>query len=471
MKKTYIKTIIGTLIFALLITACSKFEQDFSRKSINELTVITDQTSFSRVQFESLKIPVEIQFSLDESRSYSYCWKAIGDDEIYSLSDEKELDVVIEIPPGTYDLQYEIKDNENNLAHSTIFQLTVNGAFYEGWLVSHNKNNKGVLSFVRSDNMVFEDPITEVNGTEFPGKSIAAFYSAIQFYNDYASIHYFTEEGVYRFDPNNFLLTGKSDDVLPGSFQFGNIAYGASILGADQYIINDGDIHVGMGSFYPEQILMPYSERLGGDYNLFPAVINTAQMATYFYDNKHKRFLQISYLEREISLATSPSESLFDLSNVGKTMIAAMQGRETFSSAIFYFVLEDESGRYFCGIDGNTPHIYQKVEDINCPDFSLASSFATSANLEHMYYTVDNKLYLYNMVANASELLYSFPKGQQIKYIEINRSTSKTLAVATLQGENGEFHLFDIDDLGHFSNDSPSYTKKGFGDIVHISLR
>lgn len=459
------------LVVSRLLYGCSKFDQDFTRSSINEVTVTTSETSFSLVQFEKLVIPVEIKSTLNQTESYNYSWKAIGEDSVYVLSDKKDLDIVVEIPPGSYNLQYELKDGKNGLSYNNIYQLTVNGAFYEGWLVSHNVGTQGRLSFVRSDNTVFEDPASEVNSLTFQGKAIASFYSAIQFYTDYASIHYFTDEGVYRFDPNNFLLTGTTNNVLPGETQFANIAYGASVMGADQYIINDGDVHAGMGSFYSDQILMPYSEGFAIGYRIFPAVITSAQLATYFYDNQSKRFLQAPYLSRELQPVTSASDALFNMANIGKTMIAADKGRSSFSSAIFYFVMEDNNGRYFYGLNGSVPSIFQKVENNKCPDFSTATSFATSGVFEHMYYAVNNKLYLYNMVANSAELLYSFPTGEVIKDIEMKRSTSKTLAVATLNGTAGTFHTFDIDDLGHFVGNAPSKSLTGFGSIVHISPR
>lgn len=473
MNKFIIKGLIGSLVISgiTFLGGCSKFDQDFIRNPINELTVTTTETSFSLVQFEKLEIPVTITSSRSESGTYSYTWKAIADDSVYVISDKKDLDITVEIPPGSYDLQYTITDDKNGLTYNNMYRLTVNGAFYEGWLVTHNGGNQGKLTFVRSDHKMFDDPASDVNNIVFPGKAIAAFYSAIQFYSEYASIHYFTDAGVYRFDPNNFLLTGKTDEVLPGVSHFGNIAYGASVLGADQYIVNDANVHAGMGSFYANQILMPYSEGLSGDYELFPAVITTAQLATYFYDNKEKRFLQIPYLGRELLPATSAADAVFNMAKVGKTMIAADKGRTSSSSGVFYFVMEDPSGRYFYSLNGSTPAIFQKVEDSKCPDFSMATSFATSGIFEHMYYAVNNKLYLYNMVANTAELLYSFPAGQDIKDIEMKRSTSKTLAVATVNGDSGTLHLFEIDDLGHFVRNAPSKSLTGFGNIVHISPR
>lgn len=461
--------VVGSLsIFSI---ACSKFDQDFTTKAINELTIDATETSYTLVQFEKLNIPVSISASQQASGNYSYTWKAIASDKTYIISTEKDLNTTIELSPGTYNLQYTVKDLENGLEFNKLFSLTVNGAFYSGWLVSHNQANKGKLSFVRSDYTVFSNPGEEINTIQFEGKSVGAFYTAIRFYNQYASINYFTDKGVYRFDPNDFKLTGKTENVIPNKTSFGSVAYGATLIGADQYFVIDGKVHAGMGSFYADQILMPYSEGFTGDYDIFPAVITTPYLATYFYDNKAKRFMQVPYLERELSPISGSNAALFNLGNVGKTMIAADKGRAGTTSGIYYFVMEDADGRYFYAINNTSPSYAQKVENTKCPEFSEATSFATSVAFEHMYYVVNNKIYLYNMVANAAELLYTFPSGYKIKDIQIDKSTSKSLAVGTVNNGSGELHLFDINDIGHFVNNKPSRSITGFGEIVHINIK
>lgn len=461
------------LVFGILLfsVSCSKFDQDFTTNPINEVTIDVQQTSYTAVQFENLQIPVNIASSQPEKATYSYTWKAMTNDSVYIISREKDLNVKMELPPNKYNLQFTVTDQENKLEHHKIFSLTVTGIFNEGWLISHNIGTAGRLSFVRADNRVFDDPAAEINKQKFPGKAIASFYAEIPFYSQYASIHYFTDKGIYRFDPASFLLTGATKNVLPNETVFDQLAYGANLSGTDQYYINNGDVHAGMGSFTPQQITMPFTEGFGGDYKLFPIVINSVQMGTYFYDNKYKRFLQSGYLERDLYPVNGSGNDLYNMANVGKTMIAADKGRASSSSTVFYFVMTDNNGRYFYGLDGDKPSLYQKVENSKCPEFSKATCFATSSVLQHMYYTVDNKIYLYNMVANTAQLLYSFPASTQIKAIKIKRKTSKTLAVATWNGSVGQFHTFDIDDLGNFVNQSPSNTLTGFGDIVHIDLR
>lgn len=157
------------------------------------------------------------------------------------------------------------------------------------------------------------------------------------------------------------------------------------------------------------------------------------------------------------------------MSDVGKTMVAVEKGRTTYNSGVFYCIMEDSEGRYVAGINNVDPSLFQKVLDSACPDFSKAKLFAASGIFQHMYYAVGNKIYLYNIVANTAELLYSFPSSHTITDIEIKRKTSRTLAVATWDGTAGNMNLFDINDLGQFVDEGPKKVFDNLGHIVHIS--
>jgi hypothetical protein len=105
----------------------------------------------------------------------------------------------------------------------------------------------------------------------------------------------------------------------------------------------------------------------------------------------------------------------------------------------------------------------------NSPEIGSATNFATSSILKQLYYTVGNKVYLYDMLANAARLIYTFPAGYVIKDIEMLRSTSKQLVIGVDNGAAGEVYYFSINGQGEFSNGT--YAKKftGFGEIIQIA--
>ncbi|MCW8313834.1 PKD-like family lipoprotein [Sphingobacterium thalpophilum] len=465
---------LGLGLIALLMQGCSSFEQDFSITPLGEVKILMDKSEYDVVQLEKIHIPVTLTVPPGKTGRYAYRWKAMTNEAIYILSDKKDLDTIINLPPQQYNIQYTVTDLDNGLEFNKQLFLNVNGAFYEGWLVSHNRGGKGKLTFIRADDVVYPDPVGQANNLSFPENLKATFYTQIPYRAKYASIASFTETEVFRFDPNTFKLTGKSEEVFMSPSGYDGIAWDSGLGGIDQYFINKGELHVGMGDFYPEDILKPYTPGLGGDYDLFPAVISSNSYRTFFYDNKYKRFLVALAFERALTVASNGSNStlsIFNMSNVGKTMIAAEKGRASYSSAVFYFVMQDNEGRYVASINDSDPSLFQKVIDSQCPDFSKAKLFAASGLFQHMYYAVGNKIYLYNIVANTAELLYSFPGAQTITDIEINRKTGRTLAVATLDGTSGILNLFDINDLGQFVDASPKKVFGNLGHIIHINYK
>ncbi|WP_432713867.1 PKD-like family lipoprotein [Pedobacter sp.] len=454
------------------IIGCSKFEQDFTLNKINELTISTEKTAFELVQFDSLLIAPTISESSSSPQGYSYEWKAIIADTVFSFSKERDLHMPVTFSPGAYLLQYIVTDKSNGSQTMKLYTLKVNGAFYEGWLVTHNKQNKGVLSFVRSDDKVFLSPAQDVNHKEYPGKALATHYSYLNNYPALASLLYFTTEGVVRFNPNNFDEIGNTAGIMGKSMTFVDPGFGISTLASDQYIIDNGNLYAGFGIFNPEEILSPFSDRFTGDYSLFPIAFPATPFATYFYDNKYKRFMQVAYRTRIISNSTGNTTAAFNMSNVNRTMVAAEKGGTTNYNSNFYFVMEGTDGRYFMSLNGATPKYNVKVADTNAPDFSRATKFSASAsNIENMYYAYDNKIYLYDIKNNTATKIYEFAVQNKVTFLQVQKKTSKQIAVSTLNGTAGELYLFQIDDMGHFVGNTYSKKFEGFGDIIHLSYR
>jgi hypothetical protein len=133
--------------------------------------------------------------------------------------------------------------------------------------------------------------------------------------------------------------------------------------------------------------------------------------------------------------------------------------------------MEDSAGRYLLSItsDSNNSATGVNQKMVNSPEIGSATNFATSSILKQLYYTVDNKVYLYDMLAKSARLIYTFPGSYVIKDIEMLRSTSKQLVIGVNNGTAGEIYYFDINGQGEFSNNT--YAKKftGFGEIVQVA--
>ncbi|MDR6781481.1 PKD-like family lipoprotein [Pedobacter africanus] len=459
----------------LLAFACHKDNQKFDYQEINNVTVETDVTSYTLFAGDSLIVIPKLKESMPTGEEFTYAWTAsIANSSNASqtqLSASKDLRVKLELVPATYNLNFKVTSKKTGITSMSRVTLTVQAAFYSGWYVANNRAGKASMSFIRADDKIYENPAEEVNKKTYTGKALSVFPST-----SIGVIYFFTAQNAYRFNINDLLeLTDRT-----GTLPLAPVPYtGAPVfstshssLVTDQYIVADGALYAGLGpTFYAAEVLKPFSDRLTGDYNMFPGVFPAAQTTTMFYDNKYKRFMQLPYLDRDLTVLPQTAGN-FNLANVGRTMIAYDSGVAGNNNE-FYYVMEAAGIRSLISTVGIAPGISQAIN--NSPEINEAKHFATSSIFKQMYYAATNKIYKYDILANSSTLVYTFPAGYVVKDLELQRapaaSNSRILAVGTNKGDVGEVYLFDISDSGDFVNQT--YTKKyeGFGEIICIKRR
>ncbi|NGM74840.1 PKD-like family lipoprotein, partial [Sphingobacterium sp. SGL-16] len=161
--------------------------------------------------------------SKPSNSTFEYEWKALSNEKATLLSTDRDLRISVGLAPGSYNLQYTVTDKSNGLQFNKLYNLKVNSGFNSGWFVTHNKNNKAGLSFIRTDKTVFSAPAEDANNKSFSGKALRTYYAFLNNQQNYASILYFTTEGVYRFDPNNFAQVGDTQTILPTVSSFTSI--------------------------------------------------------------------------------------------------------------------------------------------------------------------------------------------------------------------------------------------------------
>lgn len=464
----------GICICALLVmVACQKKDQDFVFEKLNEVSIIPQNDTLIATQFDHLKETPTLTETKPGSSSFNYQWKIYPEysstSDAVILSTKRDLDVNIELPPNTYKLQYKVTNAETGVASFHVYTVIVNGKFYEGWLISNNKGGNAQLSFLRADDTLFLNPAEQFYNTVYKGKAISAF-AGIGL--NMALIYFFTDNGLYRFNANDLFQISSTKDIFPSGKTFSGFSmYGTNDALYDQYIITGGGLYAGFGpSWYLSELLKPFSERFTGDYDLFPGIISSQYSSSYFYDNKYKRFMNAGGLDRTLTPSIGSNTATFNIGNVGKTLIAIDYGTRAYNQDEFYLVMKDDlNNRFLYSIKGRVPGLNQQIG--NSPDIDKATAFATSSLVKHLYYAVENKIYVYDILANSSRLVYSFPSDCRIADLEMFRSTSKRLVVAINKGANGELYYFDIDNIGNFIGGT--YTKKfdGFGEIVHLNYR
>lgn len=464
-----IKFYICALIISCACFWSCKKNQDFTYDQLNELT-INANTDFTVMQFDTLKIDPQITQSKSSGESFTYQWKiydvALAIRTPLIIGTSKALNAVMGLAPsrGGYNLEYKVTNDQTGVSTFKVFKVSITSAFNKGWMVSNTAGGKAQLSFIRSDYKVFLNPAESVNQTTYPGNAVGAyFYTG----TSSAGISFFTDQGSFRFDANNFLYSGKSTiSFKPVKDKF---AFGQSGFKLDEFLINDGGLYALSLIDGPADKI--YTDRLVGDYNLYPKVLSSAPFTTYFYDNKYKRFLYVgSFTGFSIFNAAGSTTTLFNLADTRMTMVGAADGAQTFSSGEFFMVMQADNGdRYLYAILGARPTLNQKF--LNSPEIASAKSFAASLVLRQLYYATDNSIYLYDILANSSSRVYTFPSNTKIKEIQMDQTDSKTLVVATNNNSAGEVYYFKLNSQGGIIGSTYDQKIGGFGEISGINYR
>lgn len=457
------------IVVAIMLTfACRKDTQLFKYEQINDIKIKDAVTDFTVAQRDSLIITPTFVETMPAGDSFSYSWTI--DSKV--IAESKNLRIKVTFSPGTYTMIYKVTSKINGVYTLQRYVITVTGIYPDGWYVVNSKDAKGKVSLIRTDDVIFDNPMEVANNKTYPGKPLGLYN-----FGKGGFFYYFTDQDVYRFNMNDWLELGDKSSILPNlatPLPFKNApVFIMNTSKFDQFIVADGGLYAGISGATSDNV-KPFTQRIPGDYDLFSGVFPNTYNLTYFYDNAKMRFMRMGIFSRILEVAPKTTTSSFDMADVARKMIAYDRGISTlFEEEIeWYFIMEDNDGRYLMSLTydafGNTlPGVNQQM--VNSPEIGSANKFATSSILKQLYYTVGNRVYLYDILAKSARLIYTFPTGYIIKDIEMQRSTSKQLVIGVNNGAAGEVYYFSINAQGEFDNST--YAKKftGFGDIIQIA--
>ncbi|MFD2598211.1 PKD-like family lipoprotein [Sphingobacterium corticis] len=481
----------------LLLFGCNKdkpeFNPDLKTVSGFKTTFPLDSTIVI-FQLDTVRISPEIE-GLEPQKSYSYEWILFSNNmppEV--ISTERNLNEPIGAKPDDgYYLSFSVIDDQTGVKHTVRNYVTIQGAFYEGWLVANNVGNQGRLSFIRMDDEVFMTPLEDINHQKYPGKAVAAISAVNTGFGAEESLNqilYFNDAGLTIFNPDDFVQITDLNESFYDRISFTSKPYfdGTPLL-TDLHLINGGDLLMAAGPFNPGYTpARKFSDRIEGDYSLFPFSFPGEFITAYYYDNLKKRFLTAAYNTRSVYVAnkangaTPGTDGYFNMNNVGKTMIAADYTR----GYDYLSLMRDDNGYYIYSFNINTgfrSSFYRSLPQV--PEVDDLRGFTASGAFRHAYYASRNKIYRIDASSGAVSLIYEFPSDREISDLKMfklkNRSYiqlaslqeqhNKLLAIALNNGEKGEVHYIYLNSLGDLDTSRKPKTFTGFGNIVSLDYR
>lgn len=451
---------------------------------VEEFSIVSPEvTSFEIAQRESLQIEPTLT-GIKPDKKYTYEWRLYDGSEIHVLSTERNLDIPVEISIGTYTFQLLVQEKTSGIkAVGQLLSLKVISGDVPvgvGWLVGNNIDGiKGQMSYIRiADEQVFLNPTEDVNLATYPEKLVAAVsgISPTFFYGDFSQLFYFTENGLRVFDSETLLLISDLNDYFYKPMQFTQIpAYGTNNYNLDQYLIHAGNLYAADGlNFGTNSDFGTFSDRLEGDYEMFPFVFKDEGLTTYFYDNKNMRFMSTSYQSRTLSVPShATTNGQYNINNIGRKMLAS----DRTVSENYLSLMTDNTNYYIYAFrlratSAIAAGYYTQLTQ--APDITQLTAFAAASNVERGYYSTKNKIYKVSATTGDVTLVYEFPSGKEIvdmKLLKTGTDANKQLTVALNSGVQGEVHYVYLDDFGDRDNSRSIKIHTGFGSITNISYR
>lgn len=489
MKKSYIVTFL--CLFVLLQQSCTKDKGNYIYTDINTVDIQTNVTTFTIEQLDQLTIkPTIVESKPNTQNQYTYEWlifptttstlTQVNKEVATLLSTKKDLDTIISQPPNSYFIQYNVINKATGIKSIKRFNVNVVASFYQGWMVMTNTNNLGKLSFIRNDDVIYLDPIKDANNISLKGKGIAS-HSGIS--GQLKEIYVFTSDEILKLSANDFNIIGSDNSLFMQAPPVRMPSYSINTSNSEQFIITNGKLHVTtVPSFFGPA--SKFSVAIEGAYNnLFPFTFHGDNPSTAVYDTESKKFLKVATFDRSLSLFTPNQNNKYDLNNVDKTMVAADLGAQK----IYDIIMKNDNNEFFYyAFDPNTKVNIQALsfhQIQNSPNIHQAISFASSSSIGHIYYATEDKIYLYDILANTSRLLYQFSNNTKIKMLSMYKYKgwgaasvtdpifNKRLVVAANNGTQGSVYYFSIAPTGDFENQTFSKVFTGFGEIEHINYR
>ncbi len=482
----------------LAFTACYKDKGSYQYHPINEISIQNVDTAngYETTFGQPLTITPKIVGTQDTSgaqKQYTYQWSlyfAAGDSVI---SAQKDLNVSLTEPPGTYTLQFTVTDVASGVTYEIKTTVIVVTAVFEGYFVMNNVNGKtrlDMLTFSRTTSTFQQhtDVLTEM-GSALPQQG-----APIQVYC-METVASGATSSTYRI----YLVTAT------GTYKLDNETLGYIPLDDFRYEVT-GDLP---DDFAPTGIVcrfyagsLPLTFFFDSSYNVYRrgyAATSFAYVPINTYAGQSKPFR--AYPEVTTGFTTG---AIFNMDKRSFTSYSLLTGGTTVTDAapslglptgkdmVFmehmlngyaYAVLKDTSAPNYYMLRITTSSMLNSYfAQITGTDIDKAEHFATSPDLGYLFYSVGGKVYEYDPFLKTSFLMID--KGtSKISYLGFQKffksnanysAWAKLLTVGSYdpsgaEGSNGTLEQYTVPTVNGALQLKNSWT--GFGKITSISFR
>ncbi|MDD7885093.1 PKD-like family lipoprotein [Flavivirga sp. 57AJ16] len=479
-------------LLAIMFPACDSDLGNYNYRDINELSFKNFDTinGYNVFTGDSLKLSPDLISSKGQEDNYSYEWSIhiptsfVGYDSI--ISTEKNLKTKIRLNPGNYFLQYKVTDNQTNVLFHIRTNLLVSTPVYEGYMVLNDVDGKSRLDMLSYDNSAetfeqYTDVLQELEsslpeqGTPY---QVLCMYAS-RFKETYG-IYLLTDSGTNRlegetfgWDPINNIRYQMLGDV-PTDFKADHMT-GTALYNNSYpmfFLYTNGNFYCNqdpLNSSFIRYISINNYGNINDPFTASPYIVTTGNN-TVMYDVDNRNFATIGFNKSsaaEVSVSLNyPTgyDLLYMEQSYSGSVYAILQHPSTLKNYLLRFVIGQEQ-TYF--------------EEITGTAFENASHYAVSPDLGYLFYSVDGKVYEYDLSLKTSKLMID-KGGDEITYLSFQNFFNRTgnanyenwakwLTVGSYNGTEGTLEQYSIPPVNGQIIQTNQWT--GFGKIISVSYR
>jgi len=508
MKKIFLYSILF-IIPALVITSCYKDTGNYSYHAINVVTIGNYDTvkGYIALYKDTLRISPAIISSEDvtDEDAYTYKWWYRKTTSVSTIDDSllaktKNLNVPVNIAPGTYTLMYEVTDKNTKVLVHVRATLTVTTEVFEGFMVLSDVNNQSrldMLSYNKTNSLFtqFTDVLKKQNSTvpmngipyqvhcmPYVGTNITQQGYGIFLLNS-AGTNRVNQE-TFAWDPTYNIRYLMAGDV-PANFAAKRMT-GLNVSGTNflYYMIGqDNNVYC-------------YSTQAGYAFRYSPLNVYTPsgipfKVAPYIATNGSMAVMYNMDKKTFVTAAAASSNSVTDVAPAlnyptGLDLLY-MECNYYVEAGVVpntYAILKDPATQKIYLLNFVLTKAQTYYQEITGTDFNLATSYAVSPDHNYVFYSVGSKLYEYDMYLKTSFLMADYG-ASSISYLSFPHfssrfnkpnytSWSKSLLVGVVDaagtaGSNGKLDQYSIPDVNGQLVKTNAWT--GFGKIVSVGYR
>lgn len=476
-------SIISCLILTLALGSCYKDKGDYSYHPINDITISTIADTFRVNKFDTLRITPSIAQSkgLDESH-LKYEWSVYLNTvdlnesshfNIAVLSTQRNLNLQVGLnseSAGPYNLNYKVTDTVTGVSYFKHLILYVSSAMQNGWMLLERKTDHSDISFISTGDLVYHNVFSTANPTKTLSLSANSITSVnvpnggvgvLTFVLDDKDGWFMDKTSLQALRPYSQCFYGTVPSNAPGGITW---LYSESAL----YTINNGTVY-SMNALYGANLFGAAFQQPDAKGSVIaPFVAGGFGYGGIFFDQKNYRFLTDGGTQ---ALAAFPEDGTmaFDPNNVHKQMLTMKPGITTYYQGLFKNLNNDSVFLYTIDSYGD-PFAVSMQPVLNSPGVAASPDWQFSTTLKLMYYASGNQLYVYDLTANQSRVVYTFGNGENVTALQMR---SGNLIVATYNGQpgGGSVYTLPLATTGEIQGGTYTNLFTGFEKIVYLTYK